>query len=73
PLHASCHCFTCRHYSRGYLRHLHVTDELLAYRLLSIHNLRYTLELLGEARAALLTGAFQAFHQEVVGRRSLDG
>ena len=46
PIDPDCPCLTCRRYSLGYLRHLRVTGELLGHRLLSIHNLTYTLGLL---------------------------
>jgi queuine tRNA-ribosyltransferase len=46
PLDAACGCYTCRHYSRAYLRHLYVAREILAYRLLTLHNLYYYLKLM---------------------------
>ncbi len=70
PLDAECSCFTCRHHSRGYLRHLRVTDELLMHRLMSIHNLHYTLETLRGAREAITTGRFQSFRAGVAAGRS---
>jgi queuine tRNA-ribosyltransferase len=70
PLQDDCDCVTCRDYSRGYLRHLFVTNELLGKRLLSIHNLRYTLALLDAARRAIADGSFAAFRRSVVERRS---
>ncbi len=69
PLSGECQCLACRLYSRGYLRHLLMTEELLGYRLLSIHNLTYTLGLMRAARAAVEVGHFQAFRQETLGRR----
>ncbi|MCL5039124.1 MAG: tRNA guanosine(34) transglycosylase Tgt, partial [Firmicutes bacterium] len=45
PLDQACSCYTCRHYSRAYLRHLVKADELLAHRLLSIHNVYYLVRL----------------------------
>jgi len=61
PIDPECSCFTCRTHGRGYLRHLRVTDELLGQRLLSIHNLHYTLGLLRQARAAIAEGRFGEF------------
>ncbi|NIQ90701.1 MAG: tRNA guanosine(34) transglycosylase Tgt, partial [Deltaproteobacteria bacterium] len=46
PIDESCTCYTCRHYSRAYLRHLFMAKEILAYRLNTIHNLWYFLELM---------------------------
>jgi queuine/archaeosine tRNA-ribosyltransferase len=46
PPDEACGCYTCRHYSRAYLRHLFLSRELLAYRLNTVHNLHYFLNLL---------------------------
>jgi queuine tRNA-ribosyltransferase len=56
PLDASCDCETCTTYSRGYLRHLFVSGELLGLRLLSLHNVRYLIRLAAEMRAAIQRG-----------------
>jgi queuine tRNA-ribosyltransferase len=64
-----CACHTCATVSRGYLRHLLVTNELTVFRLLSIHNLHYTLGLLAGARAAILRGEFGRFVAEFRARR----
>jgi queuine tRNA-ribosyltransferase len=63
PLDESCGCYTCRHYSRAYLRHLYVAREILAYRLLTLHNLYYYLQLMAEMRQAVVQGQFPAFRQ----------
>lgn len=73
PLHPECPCVTCSRYSRGYLRHLLVTDELSVFRLLSLHNLTYTLGLLSGARESIRCGGFDAYRAEVVGRRRKGG
>lgn len=75
PVDPDCDCPTCQRYSRGYLRHLFVTKELLGGRLLSLHNLRYTLALLEDARQAIAAGSYETWHRSIVGRRagSLDG
>ena len=70
PIDPECPCLTCRGYSLAYLRHLRVTGELLGHRLLSIHNLTYTLGLLAGARRAIAGGEFAAFSAGVTaGRR----
>lgn len=56
PLDQSCDCETCTTYSRGYLRHLFVSGELLGLRLLSLHNVRYLIRLAAEMRAAIQRG-----------------
>ncbi len=73
PIDPECPCLTCRRYSLGYLRHLKVTGELLGHRLLSIHNLAYTLGVLAGARQAIIAGAFAAYCEGVLaGRRTRD-
>lgn len=64
PLEVGCGCLTCRRYSRAYLRHLRVTSELSAHRLLSLHNLHYTLDLMAAAREAIKAGRFEEFRRE---------
>ncbi len=70
PLDAACSCPTCRRYSRAYLRHLFTTRELAGLRLLTLHNLAYTLDLMGRAREAIASGTFREFAAAAVGRRS---
>jgi len=67
PLDAQCRCYTCRTFSRAYLRHLFVARELLVYRLLSLHNLTYYLDLIHAARAAIRAGTFGALRQHICG------
>ncbi len=64
PLDESCDCETCTTFSRGYLRHLFVADELLGLRLLSLHNVRYLIRLAHEMRAAIRRNAFGPWAQE---------
>ena len=61
PLDPACSCYTCRTFSRAYLRHLYVSKELLAYRLNSLHNLTYFLDLVRGARTAITEGRYTAF------------
>jgi len=64
PLDEACGCYTCRHYSRAYLRHLYVSREILAFRLLTLHNLYYYLNLMAGMRQAIAQGQFAAFRRE---------
>ncbi len=66
PLDEQCVCYTCRNFTRAYLHHLHRLNEILGARLNTIHNLHYYQELMGEIRAAITDGRFDAF---VVGFR----
>jgi queuine tRNA-ribosyltransferase len=61
-----CGCYTCRNFSKAYLRHLHASGELLSYRLNTIHNLHYFLDLTRKARQAVINGSFDAFKKRVV-------
>ena len=61
PLDPACSCLTCRTFSRAYLRHLYTARELLAYRLNTIHNLAFFLEMASGARQAVAEGRFAAF------------
>ena len=58
PLDPSCDCETCTTFSRGYLRHLFMAEELLGLRLLSLHNVRYLIRLAEAMRAAIRRNAF---------------
>ena len=55
--------YTCRHFSRAYLRHLSLANEMLAGTLLTIHNLHFYLDLMTQARAHLETGDFNPWHR----------
>jgi len=61
PLQADCPCYACRRFSRAYLRHLFMAEELLVYRLLSLHNLYFFLGLMAAMRAAIAAHAFAPF------------
>jgi queuine tRNA-ribosyltransferase len=61
PLDAACGCYTCQRFSRAYLRHLFLAEELLAYRLLTLHNVHFYLGLMAAMREAIAARAFEAF------------
>jgi queuine tRNA-ribosyltransferase len=68
PLDADCACPACERFSRGYVRHLVTQGEILGLRLLSLHNLRFVLDLTARAREAIERGAFSAFRDEALAR-----
>ncbi len=68
PLNSDCGCATCGNYSAAYLNHLFRNDELLGYRLASIHNLCYIHRLCERMREAVLKGVFDAFADEFLAR-----
>ena len=71
PLDPDCDCYTCRHYSRAYLRHLFRCNEILGARLNSIHNLHYYQTHMRDIRAAIQAGRFESFRAEFYARRGL--
>jgi queuine tRNA-ribosyltransferase len=64
PLDAACDCYTCRTFSRAYLRHLYIAGEVLALRLLSLHNVRFLVRLVEQSRQAIEQGRFAAFRAD---------
>lgn len=68
PLDPACDCYTCRNFSRAYLRHLFVAGEVLGLRLLSLHNVRFLVRLAGRAREAILDGEFEGWSEDWLGR-----
>jgi queuine tRNA-ribosyltransferase len=73
PLDPLCDCYTCRHYSRAYLRHLDKCKEILGARLNTIHNLYYYEQLMRDIRAAIETGSLEAFRREFYALRGAEG
>jgi len=63
PLDEECNCYTCRNYSRAYLRHLYISKEILSMRLNTIHNLHFYLELMRQIRASIEAGTFAEFRK----------
>ncbi len=72
PVDDTCSCYTCRNYSRAYLRHLYKSKELLAYRLNTIHNIHYYLDLMKKIRQAIDNDSFLSFKREFYGERGRD-
>jgi queuine tRNA-ribosyltransferase len=66
PVDDECDCYTCKNFSRAYLRHLFVAKEILALQLASIHNLRFYLNLMAEARKMILEDRFTEWKKEKV-------
>jgi len=64
PLDSECDCYTCRTFSAAYLSHLFRSDELLALRLATLHNLRFIARLMGEIRSAILDGTFGTYRKD---------
>ena len=61
PLDPDCDCETCGRFSRGYLRHLFVAEEMLGLRLVSLHNVRFLIRIGEQARSAILERRFSSW------------
>jgi queuine tRNA-ribosyltransferase len=68
PIDAGCDCYTCRTFSAAYLHHLFKCEELLAYRLATIHNLRFITRLMQKIEAAIEQNNFVAFKNDFLGQ-----
>jgi queuine tRNA-ribosyltransferase len=68
PIQEDCDCYTCRNYTRAYIRHLLKAEEMLGLRLCSIHNLRFLVRLMEQVRKALEEDRFAAFRKEFLER-----
>jgi queuine tRNA-ribosyltransferase len=66
PIEEGCDCLACRQFSRAYVRHLFLADEMLAAILASIHNLSYLHRLMRQAREAIMAGRYVQFHAEAL-------
>jgi len=64
PVDPECDCYTCRTFSAAYLNHLFGREELLAYRLATLHNLRFLSRLMAEIRGAISGGTFSSFRKD---------
>jgi queuine tRNA-ribosyltransferase len=67
PVDPACACYTCRHHSRAYLRHLHLAGEMTAGALNTLHNLSFYLDTMRRIREAIKLETFDRFRQEFLG------
>ena len=68
PLDETCECSTCKRFSRAYIRHLFVADEILGLRLVSLHNVHFLVALMRRSRAAVIDGTFDAWSRDWLAR-----
>lgn len=68
PLDPECDCYTCKNYSKAYLRHLFLSGEILGSRLNTIHNLHFYMSLMAKARKALDEGTWEAYRDDCLTR-----
>ncbi len=72
PVDANCDCYTCKNFTRAYLRHLFIANEILVLELASIHNLHFYLWLVKEARKKIIEGNFLNWKNEIVNKISMN-
>ena len=72
PIDEACGCYTCRHFTRAYLRHLFQAGEMLAPTLATIHSLYYYCELMRDVREAIEQNRFAAWRRDFVQRYQAD-
>lgn len=68
PIEHDCDCYTCKNFTKAYIRHLILVDESLGGRLLSIHNIRFLIKLTEDAREAIKEDRFSSFKEEFINR-----
>jgi queuine tRNA-ribosyltransferase len=68
PLDPECDCYTCRNYSKSYLRHMFLSGEILGSRLNTIHNLYFYMKVMEKARAAIADGSWKEFREDCLTR-----
>lgn len=68
PLDPECECYTCRNYSKAYLRHVFMSGEIISSRLNTVHNLFFYINLMKKAREAILTGRWAEFRDHCITR-----
>jgi queuine tRNA-ribosyltransferase len=68
PIDESCDCSTCKRFTRAYIRHLFVADEILGLRLVSLHNVHFLVALMRRARAAIIEGSFDGWSRDWLAR-----
>lgn len=73
PIEQGCDCYTCRNYTRAYLRHLINAGEMLGAELISIHNLRFMVRLAENSRKAILGDYFAEFRDEFMNEYKIEG
>lgn len=67
PIDPQCECYVCRNFTRSYIRHLHVAGEILAARLCTWHNLHFLVNLMKDARRAIIEGRFPTWRRHFMG------
>ncbi len=72
PIDDNCGCYTCKNFTRAYLRHLFISKEILALELATIHNLKFYLDLVTEARNNILNDTFFEWKRKIISKLSIN-
>jgi queuine tRNA-ribosyltransferase len=72
PIDEKCHCYACTHYTKAYIHHLYKAEEMLAYRLISIHNIMFLEDLMRGIRKAIAEDRFLEYKEEFYHEYGLD-
>ncbi|MFH1196516.1 MAG: tRNA guanosine(34) transglycosylase Tgt [bacterium] len=72
PLDPACGCYTCKNFTRSYLRHLFNSNEILALELSTTHNLTFYLDLVREARKKIIDGSFLEWKNKIINKLSIN-
>ena len=64
PIDEHCNCYTCRNYSRAYIRHLVRVNEIFGLRLLTIHNLHFLIDFMRQMRQSIMEDRFPEFYRK---------
>jgi queuine tRNA-ribosyltransferase len=72
PIEEGCDCYTCRNFSRSYLRHLYMSGELLSYYLNTVHNLRFFMRFMSQIREKIKKGQFEKFYADFLNNYNKD-
>ncbi|MEI6092308.1 MAG: tRNA guanosine(34) transglycosylase Tgt [bacterium] len=72
PIEEGCDCYTCRTFSRSYLRHLYMSSELLSYYLNTVHNLRFFMRFMDKLRISLKNSSFDKFYADFLNNYNKD-
>jgi queuine tRNA-ribosyltransferase len=72
PVDQQCECYTCKNYSRSYIRHLFISKEILALELASIHNLYFYFNLMKEARKRIINNSFKVWKENIIKNLSIN-
>jgi queuine tRNA-ribosyltransferase len=73
PLDKRCSCYACSNFSRAYIRHLYMAGEILAIRLMTLHNIHYYMELVRNAREQIKAGTFTEWKRQTIAEMNADG